>query len=60
MLSPNGLETQLEKVARDLTSQYEVVYGRPDRTIPPQSVEVTSARDGLTVRGIPARTRKGE
>ena len=56
MLAPNGIEQQLEKVALDLKSQYEVVYARPDRTIPPKTVEVTSARDGLTVRGVPART----
>ena len=56
LLSPMGLGQQLDKVARDLTSQYEIVYARPDRTIPPRSVEVTSAREGLTVRGLPART----
>ena len=59
MLAPNGIAQSLEKIARDLTSQYKVVYNRPERTIPPQKVEIESARDGLTVRGTPARTKKG-
>ena len=59
MLAPNGIAQSLEKIARDLTSQYKVVYNRPERTIPPQKVEIESARDGLSVRGTPARTKKG-
>jgi VWFA-related protein len=59
MLSPNGIGQSLEKIARDLTSQYKVVYSRPERTIPPKKVEVEAGRQGLTVRGTPARTRKG-
>jgi len=58
MLSPNGLAQNLDKVARVLLSQYKVVYGRPQETIPPKSVEVTSAREGLSVRGTPARKIK--
>ena len=59
MLSPNGIGQSLEKIARDLNSQYKVVYSRPERTIPPQKVEVEAGREGLTVRGTPARARKG-
>jgi VWFA-related protein len=59
MVSPNGIGQALQKIARDLTSQYKVVYSRPERTVPPQKIEVESAREGLTVRGTPARTRKG-
>jgi VWFA-related protein len=59
MLSPNGIGQSLEKIARDLTSQYKVVYSRPERTVPPQKIEVETGREGLTVRGTPARTRKG-
>jgi len=58
MLSPNGLQQNLNKVAHDLLSQYKVVYGRPQQTIPPDSVEVTSAREGISVRGTPARVPK--
>ena len=59
LLAPNGIAQNLEKIARDLTSQYKVVYARPDRTIPPDTIEITSARDNLVVRGTPARTKKG-
>jgi hypothetical protein len=60
MLSPNGLAQNLDKVAHDLLSQYKVVYGRPQQTIPPDSVEVTSARENVSVRGTLARApRKG-
>ena len=58
MLSPNGLAQNLDKVARELLSQYKVVYGRPQTTIPPKTVEVTSAREGLSVRSTPARKIK--
>jgi VWFA-related protein len=61
MLAPTGLPQALEKVARELTSQYKVVYARPQRTIPPENIDVTTGRQGLTVRGTPARVtaRKG-
>jgi len=61
MVAPTGLPQALEKVARELTSQYKVVYARPQRTIPPENIEVTTGRDGVTVRGTPARVpvRKG-
>jgi len=58
MLSPNGLGQNLDKVAHDLLSQYKVVYGRPQQTIPSDSVEVTSAREGISVRATPARMPK--
>lgn len=59
MLSPHALGDKLEQLADVLTSQYELVYTRPDALIPPDTIEVTSTRDGLTVRGTPARPRKG-
>jgi hypothetical protein len=59
MLSPHALDANLQRIARVLTSQYEVVYARPDSLIPPKTTAVTSARDGLTVSGTPKRTRKG-
>jgi hypothetical protein len=30
-----------------------VTYGRPRSLIPPEKIEVTAARDELTVRGTP-------
>ena len=35
-------------------NQYVVTYGRPDKLIPPEKLQVTTTRPGLTVR---ARTR---
>ncbi|HXH26157.1 MAG TPA: VWA domain-containing protein [Vicinamibacterales bacterium] len=55
LLSPNGLEPALERLARELTSQYKVVYGRPESFIPPERIEVASARAGVKMRGAPAR-----
>jgi hypothetical protein len=59
MLIANGLEPALDKLAREINSQYKVVYGRPDSLIPAESVEVTPAKPGLTVRGTPERPKKG-
>jgi VWFA-related protein len=55
LLAPMGLNQALQKVARELSSQYKVVYGHPESLIPPEKVEVSSGRPNLTVRGTPAR-----
>jgi VWFA-related protein len=59
MLAPHALGANLDRVARELMSQYKVVYARPDTTIPPKAVEISSRREGLTVRGTPDRLQKG-
>jgi VWFA-related protein len=59
LLSPMGLNTALDKLARELSSQYKVVYSRPESLIPPEKLEVTSARRGITVRGTPMRGQAG-
>ena len=51
LLSPMGLNTALDKLARELLSQYKVVYGRPESLIPPEKIEVSARRPGLTMRG---------
>jgi VWFA-related protein len=48
--------TQMKQLARELLNQYVVTYARPDTLIPPQKIEVTVTRPGLTAR---ARTRTG-
>jgi VWFA-related protein len=58
MLTANGLAQTLDKVARDLLSQYKVVYARPPETIPASSIDVSSPRESLSVRATPARTSK--
>jgi len=59
LLASSAIETTLDKVARLLTSQYKVVYSRPETLIPPEKIEVSSAKPGLTVLGAPARAVDG-
>lgn len=54
LLSELAIPEALEKVADDLLNQYVVTYGRPDKLIPPEKIEVTVNKPGLTAR---ARTR---
>lgn len=54
ILTPSGIAEALPRVADDLLNQYVVSYGRPETLIPPQKIQVTVSRPGLTVR---ARTR---
>ena len=60
MVAASGLDSALEKLARIIRSQYKVVYARPQSLIAPDTVDVTSTRDGLTVRGTPERSPKGD
>ena len=59
LLSPMGLGFALEKLAAELSSQYKVVYSRPESLIAPSKVTVSSARPTLVVRGTPARGENG-
>jgi VWFA-related protein len=59
LLSPHGLEDALQRLARELSSQYKVVYGRPQSLIAPERAEVSSARAGVTMRGARARGESG-
>ena len=59
LLSPHGLDQALQRLARELSSQYKVVYGRPQSLIPPERTEVSSAKTGVTMRGAPARGESG-
>jgi VWFA-related protein len=54
LLNATGLEGALSRVARELLSQYKVVYSRPDSLVTPSKVTVESGRRGVTVRGGPA------
>jgi hypothetical protein len=47
----------MAQLASELLDQYEVTYARPDRLIPPEKIDVTVSKPGLTAR---ARTRTGE
>jgi hypothetical protein len=59
LLVESAAEQALQKLARELSSQYKVVYGRPESLIPPEQVEVMSAKPGITMRGTPARGQAG-
>lgn len=59
LLAETGLERALERLARELSLQYKVVYGRPESLIPPDKIQVTSGRAGVTMRGTPARGQTG-
>jgi VWFA-related protein len=55
LLASTGLEPALQRLARELSSQYKVVFGRPESLIPPEKTEVSSARADVTMRGSLAR-----
>ena len=59
LLSPHGLEDALQRLARELSSQYKVVYGRPESLIAPERAVVSSTRAGVTMRGARARGGSG-
>ena len=59
MLSPNGLDQAMQRLARELSSQYKVVYGQPQSLIAPEKIEVVSAQPTVTMRGAPARGETG-
>lgn len=53
LLVPSGLIARLKNVGAEIIGQYRVTYARPDSLIPPEKIEVSTRRNGLTVRGIP-------
>ena len=59
LLVDSAVGAALQKLARQLSSQYKVVYGRPDSLIPPEKTAVASGRPGVTMRGTPARGQTG-
>ena len=62
LLTDSAVEQALRKLARQLSSQYKVVYGRPQSLIPPEKTEVSPSpkRSGVTMRGTPARGQAGD
>lgn len=57
VLALTAAAPKMKELAAELLNQYVVSYARPDRIIPPEKIEVTVTKPGLTVR---ARTRTGE
>jgi VWFA-related protein len=54
ILAPSGIAEAMPRVADELLNQYQVTYARPESLIPPEKLQVTVSRPGVTVR---ARTR---
>jgi len=50
VLAESGLADRLVQVADELTHQYVVSYSRPETLIPPEKLEITVNKPGLTVR----------
>jgi VWFA-related protein len=50
ILNRISLADKMKEVARALTSQYQVTYGRPEALIPPTKIEVETSRKDVRVR----------
>jgi VWFA-related protein len=50
LLTPMALTDRLQSLGNELEHQYQVVYARPSRLVPPKTVEVTAKRPSVTVR----------
>ena len=59
LLVANPLPAAMERLARELSSQYKVVYARADSLYNTGAVEITPGRPGITVRGTAAREPGG-
>ena len=55
VLTSQAFEGKLLELAAILKGQHRVEYGRPETLIPPEKVEVSSAKAGVTATGAPAR-----
>ena len=55
VLASQAFDAKLKELAAILKSQHRVVYSRPQTLIPPQKVEITSAKTGVEAAGGPAR-----
>jgi Ca-activated chloride channel family protein len=56
VLALTAAAPRMKQLASELLNQYVVTYTRPETLIPPEKIEVTVTRPGLTAR---ARTRTG-
>lgn len=50
VLAESAIPDRLARVADDLLNQYVVSYSRPETLIPPEKIDVTVSKRGLTVR----------
>jgi VWFA-related protein len=59
LLTSMAVENTLQKLARELSNQHKVVYGRPESLLRPETVTVAVTRPGLTARGAVERRKPG-
>jgi VWFA-related protein len=50
LLTPMALSDRLQSLGNELQHQYQVVYARPSRLVPPKTVDVSVKRPSVTVR----------
>jgi len=50
VLALSGAPARMAQLAKELLNQYTVTYARPETLIPPERVDVSTTRSGLTVR----------
>jgi VWFA-related protein len=50
VLAESGLSDRMLQLAEELTNQYVVSYSRPEALIPPEKMDVSVTKPGLTVR----------
>jgi hypothetical protein len=50
VLAESGISDRLGQLADELTNQYLVSYSRPETLIPPEKLDVSVSKPGLTVR----------
>ena len=55
LLAAMAFSSRIKTLAAELKSQQVMVYGRPESLMPPQKIEVSTVKPGLTVRGTPGR-----
>jgi Ca-activated chloride channel homolog len=59
LLTSMAVEQALGKLARELSNQHKVVYGRPESLLQPETVTVSVTRPGLVARGTLERRKPG-
>ena len=50
LLTPMAIGDRLQALGNELANQYQIVYARPSRLVPPKSLEVSVKRPSVTVR----------
>lgn len=57
-LSGMAVGPEMKSLAAQLRNQYRVVYARPESLIPPEKIEVSATKPGLTARGTLVRVQR--